>query len=168
MLALGLERFFLLDVRHIHVAVVVGVLEFAKSVIMRRTFHPHVKYADFFERRQVIINNHALAAHDGHFPDFARVKPAALDRGRTLFGKAQAHRGHVFDPGSDMRAAAAVHGLRHFADQGKDDGKIMGRQVPGHIDVFLEKAQVEPAGGDIANFADITLLDDFLDFSDDR
>ena len=40
MLALSLQRLFLLDVRGMHVAVVVGVLKFAKSIIMRRTFDP--------------------------------------------------------------------------------------------------------------------------------
>src|SRR5665213_2799840 len=67
MLALGLERLLLLDIRRIHIAVVIGVLKFAERVVMRRTFHAHVEDADFFKRREVVIDNHALAADDGHF-----------------------------------------------------------------------------------------------------
>ena len=69
MLALGLQRLFLLDVGGIHVAVMIGVMEFGKGVVVRRTLDAGVKNADFFQRRDVVINNHALAADDGHLAD---------------------------------------------------------------------------------------------------
>src|ERR1700677_1293301 len=109
MLALRLQRFLLLDIRDVSVAVMIGIMEFRERVVMRRTLYPGVKYPDLFLLRDIVIHNHSLAADNRHLPDFARIQPTAVDDGRAIFGKSQTHRGHVFDSRRDMRAAAAVH-----------------------------------------------------------
>ena len=43
----------------------------------------------------------------------------------------------------------------------------MRRQIPSDIDVFLEQAKVQTAGGDVTDFADVALVHDFFNFADD-
>ena len=155
MLALGLQRFLLFDVGNVNVAVMVGVMKFRKRVVMRRTLHAGVENPDFFQLRHVVINDHPLAADDGHFAHFSRIQPTAVDDGRTLPGKTQPHGGHVFDSRRDVRAALAVDRDRLFVHDVQDDGNVVRRQIPGDIDVFLEKPKIQPPGADVTDFADV-------------
>ena len=41
----------------------------------------------------------------------------------------------------------------------------MRRQVPSHINILLEKPQVQSAGADVANLSNITAFNNFLDLS---
>src|SRR5579863_6982434 len=143
-------------------------MEFGKGVVVRWALDARVKDADFFQRRDVVIDNHALAADDGHFTDFARVQPAAADHGRALLAEAEAHGRDVLDARRDVRAAAAVHRHRLLFHDVQDDGDVVRRQIPGHVDVLLEQSQVEAARGNVADFADVALVHDLLDFADGR
>ena len=89
MLALGFQRLLLFDVGSIDIAIVVGVVKFGKRVVMRRTFDARVIHADFLKGRTVVINNHALAANNGHLAHFSRIKPAAVNDGGALTGIVQ-------------------------------------------------------------------------------
>ena len=48
-------------------------------------------------------------------------------------------------------------------EQVEDDGDVVRRQVPRHVDVLLEEAQVEAPGADVLDLADVAGLDDLLD-----
>src|SRR5581483_1404821 len=55
MLALGLQRFLLFDVGSVHVAIVIGVVKFGEGIVMRRSLHTHIKDADFFQGRYIVV-----------------------------------------------------------------------------------------------------------------
>src|ERR1035437_1454199 len=161
-LALDLQRFLLFDVGKMHVAVVVGVLEFTEGIVVRRPLDPRVEYPDLFYRRDVVINNHPPAAHDRHLPHFSWVEPTALNDGGPLLWKAQPHGGHILHARRDVGAALAVYGHGLFPHDVQDDGDVMRRQVPGHVDVLLEQPQVEPPGANVADFTDVAGVHNLL------
>jgi len=111
-LALGLERFLLLDVGDVHVAVMIGVIEFAERVVMRRAFNARVVDFDLFNLRDVVVNDHALAADDRDLARLARIEPAAVNHRRAIVPEIDAHAGHVFDSGRDVRAATSARRRR--------------------------------------------------------
>ena len=86
MLALGFERLFLFDIGSVDIAVMVGVLKLSERVVMGRTLDARVEDPDFFKRRKVVINNHALAADNRHFAHFSRIQPAAVNDGGPFSG----------------------------------------------------------------------------------
>ncbi len=84
MLAFRFEWLLLLDMRDVAVPVVIRVVEVGKGVVMRRTLHPDIVNADFFVRLQIVVHDHSASAHNGHFANFSRLQPTALDSGKSL------------------------------------------------------------------------------------
>src|SRR4051812_29809762 len=84
MLAGRAERLRLLDTRDVTIAVVIGILEFRKRVVVWRSLDADVVDTDLLMRLQVVVNDHAPRPDDGHFPHLARLQPAALNRGKAL------------------------------------------------------------------------------------
>src|SRR6266581_6277760 len=143
MLAGQLERFLLLDVRDIAVPVMVRILKFSERVVVWRPFYPHIVDADFFERGQIVIYDHAPRADDGHFANFPRLEPTALDGGEALVREGERYISHVLHLRRDMRVSLAVNRSGEFAENMKNDRNVMRRQIPGDIDVLLEQTQVQ-------------------------
>ena len=54
--------------------------------------------------------------------------------------------------------------MRKLLHDVQDDRNVMRREIPGDVDIFLEEAEVEASRGDIAQIAEIAVIDDFLDF----
>src|SRR5258708_32034498 len=79
MLALYLWRFLLLNVGNIAVPVMIGVMKLGKGIVMRGTIDPHIVNSNFFQRLQIVVNDHPPRPDDGHFPNLARLKPTTLD-----------------------------------------------------------------------------------------
>ena len=90
-----------------------------------------------------------------------------MNDGGTLVGKSQAHRRHVFDAGRDVGAAAAVDRDRLLAHDGQDDRNVVRSEVPGDVDVFLEQPQIQTPRADVADVADVPLVNDFFHFPHD-
>ncbi len=168
MLAFGFQRFFLFEVGNMNIAIVVSIMKFSECVVMRRSFNPRVKNPDFLELGDVVINNHSFAAHDGHFPDFPRIQPTAVNDGRPISRKIEPHGCHILHPRGDVRTALTVDGNRFSFHDVQNNGDIMGSQIPGNIDVFLKKPKIQPPRANVADFSDVASLDNFLDFSDRR
>src|SRR6266404_5941227 len=66
------------------------------------------------------------------------------------------------------RGVAGANGgqtLRLPADQVIDDGKIMRRQVPEHVDVSLEQTQVDPDAVDVVDPAQLSRIDERFDLA---
>src|ERR1035438_4025921 len=168
MLALRLQGLVLLDVRAVHVAVVIGVMELGEGVVVRRALDADVEDLDLLLGRDVVVDDHALGPDDRHFPDLAGIEPAALDDRGAVLGEMEVHGGHVLNAGGDVRCAAAVDAVRQLLHDVEDDRDVVGGQVPGNVDVALEEAEIEPAGGNVADFPDVVVVDDLLDPADGR
>ncbi len=145
MLANCLERFLLLDVRNVAVPIMIGVLKLRECVVVGRPFHPNVVDADFFVRLQVVVYDHSPGPDDRHFPDFPRLEPAALDRGKTLMAKGQRHVRDVLDMRRDMSVTRTIDCNWEFSKNVENDRDVVRREIPGDIDVLLEEAQIESA-----------------------
>src|SRR5579872_1328200 len=143
----------------------IGVLKFSESVVVRRPLDPGIENPDFFQRGKIVIDDHAAAANDGHLPNLPWVEPTTVDDGCSLPAKIKAHACNVLDTRSNMSTAQTIHTHRLLPNEVLNNGDIVRRQVPRDVDVFLEKAQVEAAGGDIPEIAQVTRIDDLLDFS---
>ena len=168
MLAFQFERLFLLDVGRVHIAVMIGILELREAVVMRRHFHTHIEYFDFLKRRDVVVNDHPFRPHNRHLAHLPRVQPTALDQRRAMLAKCQMDVGHVFDPRRDVSLTAAIHADGNFLQNVKDDGDIVRRQVPRHVDILLKESQVQPARTDVAKLTNVAAINDFLDLPDRR
>ncbi len=143
MLALRFERFFLFNIRSIHIPVMIGVLELGKRVVMWGPFDAGIENANFLEWRDVIIDDHPLAADDGHFADFAGIEPTAVNHSGAVFGEAEAHGRDILHARGDMSAAATVNAQGLLLHNVENDRDIVRGQIPGHVDVLLEQAQIQ-------------------------
>ena len=98
-LAFCFQRLRLIDIGGIDIAVMVGIVEFRKRVIMGRHGYPLVVYPYFFNRLVVIEKDHPPIADKGHPADLAGVQPAGLYGGKTAVAKIERHIRDVFHPG---------------------------------------------------------------------
>jgi hypothetical protein len=133
-----IQRFFLLQMRDVAVSVVIGVMKLGEGVVMRRSHDPHIVDADLFMRLQIVVHNHALRPHNGHFADFSWLKPTALNGCESLVWEEQRHVCHVLNTWADVRVSLTVNRNREFAENVQYDGNIVRRQIPSDIDVLLE------------------------------
>src|ERR1700736_2718329 len=134
-----------MNVRDIAVAVVIGILKLGKGVVVRWTLYAHVVNLNLLMRLQIVVHDHATAADDGHFANFSRLQPTALDGRETLVSERERHVGNVFDIRGNMGVSLAIYRHGKFAQDVQDDRDIVGSEIPGYINVFLEQAQVQPS-----------------------
>src|SRR5437773_9779635 len=121
----------------------VGIVKFSECVVMRRPLNSHIVDADFFVRLQIVIYDHAPCANDGHFTNFSRLEPTALDSGEALVREIEGHIGYVLHVPVDMCVSLTVNRKGELAENMENDRNVMGRQVPGDIDVCLEQTEVQ-------------------------
>src|SRR5207237_527920 len=110
-LAFDFERFLLLDMGDVAVAVVVRILELGEGIVVRRPLDAGVIDFDFLEGLDVIIDDHALGSDNGHFTDFPRIEPTALDGGKALGAEVYAHGSDIFDASSNVSIARTIYRL---------------------------------------------------------
>src|SRR5207249_11102031 len=72
------------------------------------------------------------------------------------------------DLGGHVCIPLAVHCHRQLAENMKDDGDVVGSEVPGNVDVFLKKTEIETPAIDVTDVADVARLDDFNDLPHGR
>src|SRR6266404_7526297 len=99
----------MLDVGDVAVTIMVRILKFSERVVVRRALYPHIVDADFFARPHIVIHNHEPRADDGHFANFPRLEPTALDGGEALVRKGERYVSHVLHLRRDMRVSLAVN-----------------------------------------------------------
>src|SRR5688572_21059153 len=116
-------------------------MEIRERVVVRWTLDANVIDPDLLIRLNVVVDDHPLAADDRHLSDLPRLKPATLDRGKFPAAERKGHVRHVLNPGSDVCIALTVHGSGSFAENMQDDGDVVRSEIPGDIDVLLEKSQ---------------------------
>jgi hypothetical protein len=126
MLALGFERFNLVQIGSIHVAIVVSVLEFRKGVVVRGNFHSFVIYLDFLQGFIVIIEDHSLGADKGHPSDFIRIEPAALNRRKPSIGKIEGHVGYTLHARMHVLLALTIYRGRSMTHDKENNGNVWG------------------------------------------
>src|SRR5439155_10233381 len=114
MLAGQLEWFLLMEVWYVAVSVMIRVLKFGKRVIVRWPFHPRVIDANFLPCPQIVIDDHAPRADDGHFANLPWLEPAALDGGEALTREEKRHVCHVLYAWRDVSVSLAVYRGREF------------------------------------------------------
>src|SRR4051812_46806135 len=155
MLAFDLERLFLLYIRDIPVAIMIRIVEFGKCVVMGGPFHAGVVNLNLFERLDVAINDHPLRPDNSHIAHFSGVEPTALYCREAVLAEINAHRRHVLHARSNMRIAPAidtpwllVHNIEH-------NRNIVWRKVPGHVDILLEQAKIQPPRTDVLNIPNV-------------
>src|SRR5207244_11450323 len=85
-----------MEVWYVAVPVMIRVLKFGKRVIVRWPFHPRVIDANFLPCPQIVIDDHAPRADDGHFANLPWIEPGALDVGEALTREGERHVCHVF------------------------------------------------------------------------
>ena len=104
-----LQRFLLMEVWDVAVPVMIRVLKFSKRVVVRRTLYPRIVNADFFACPQIVIDDHAPRADDGHFANFPWLEPAALDGCEAFAREGERHVSDVFYARRDMSVSLAVN-----------------------------------------------------------
>src|SRR5256885_6434144 len=142
----------------------IRILEFRERIVMRRGLDSGVINANLFQRRKIVIHDHPLRAHHRHLSYFSGIQPTALDERGSVLPKGQTDVCHIFDSWSDMSLAPTVNADRQILQDMQYDRKVVRRQVPGHVDVLLEKAQVKTTRTDVANLANVPRIDNFLYF----
>src|ERR1700730_11627147 len=105
MLALYLQRFLLLNMGDIAVPVMIGVMKLGKGIVMRGAIDSHVVNSNFFQRLQIIVNDHPPRPDDGHFPDLARLQPTTLDGREFLVTEGKRKIRDVFNARGYVRVA---------------------------------------------------------------
>ena len=143
-------------------------MELGKRVVVRWPIDTDIIDPDFFERLQIVINNHAARTYDRHLAHFARLQPAALNGSETFVAKQKREIGHVFHAGSDVRIPLTIHGQRQLVQNVENDGDVVRREIPDDIDILLKESQIEAASVDIANISDVAGTDDVAYLFDGR
>src|ERR1051326_9208105 len=69
-LAFQFEGFLLFDVRHIRIAIVIGVSELRKSIVMWWNLDPSIIDLEFLQGLGVVIDDHPARADHGHLANF--------------------------------------------------------------------------------------------------
>ena len=113
-------------------------MELGKRIVMRRAIDTDVIDPYFFERLQIVVNDHAARAHDGHLAHLAWFQPAALNCGESFIAEAKRQIRHVFHSGSDVCIPLTIHGQRQLVQNMENDGDVVRRQIPDDIDILLE------------------------------
>ena len=75
-------------------------------------------------------------------------------------GKDQGHVRDVLNSWRYMRVTLTIDRHRRLAENVKDDRDIMRREIPRHIDVFLEQSEIQAPRVDVANLTDVARFDD--------
>src|SRR6478736_8161653 len=96
------QRLRLVDAGDVTIAIMIGVLEFAKTVVMGRAFDTRVVNPDLFNRLDIVINQHLAGSDNGHLADFPGFQPTALDGGELAVLKNKRNIRDIFNSGSDM------------------------------------------------------------------
>src|SRR5262249_33730462 len=74
--------------------------------------------------------------------------------------------GHVFDVGIRMSATPGGDAAGLEAQNVIDNGQVVRRQVPDHVDVALKEAQVDANAIDVIEIAQLAVVDKLLDAAD--
>ena len=116
----------------------IGVMKLGKGIVMRGTIDPHIVNSNFFQRLQIIVNDHPPRPDNGHLPNLARLQPTTLDSREFLVTEGKRKICDVFNSRGYVRVALAVHCQWQFAKNMQDDGNIVRCQVPNDVDVLLK------------------------------
>ena len=168
MLALQSQRFCVVKMGCIHVPIVVGAVEFRESSVVGWDFDPLVVYPDLLQRFGVVIEDHFLASHECHSPDFVGIEPAIMDGRKAPIGEFECHADHILYAVTEVRFSLTVHRGRELAHDVQDDGDIVGGQVPDHVDILLKQPQIEPTRTDIIKLPNLAGINDLLNAFDGR
>src|SRR5207248_987605 len=128
----------LLNMRNVAVAIMIGVVELGKSIVVRRTIDSNVIDSNLLQRLQIIVNDHPPRSYNRHFADFSRLEPTALDSCEFLVAERKGKIRDILDTSGDMRVTLAIKGQRQFTENMEDDGNVVWREVPNHVDIFLK------------------------------
>src|SRR5262249_12956468 len=120
----------------------------------------------FFMRLQVIVDNHSATTHDRHLSNFSGLEPATLNRGETLVPKHQRHVGYVFNVRRNVRVALTIHRQRKFIEDIQNYGYIVRSEIPGNVNIFLEKTKIQSPTVNITDISNIPCFYNFRDFAD--
>src|SRR5262249_50194502 len=129
--------------------------------------HTAVVDLDRFAGLEVVPDHHPPLAADQRGPHFYGRQPAHGYVGDHAARKAE---GDVGDVGqaAQVSAAGGHDALGLAADEVVDDGQVVGRQVPDHVDVVLEEAQVDPGGVVVVEGPQFPRVRQLLDLADGR
>src|SRR6185503_17871962 len=90
------------------------------------------------------VENNALArTGKNDLPHFHRRQPVDVERRHHLVAVVNVYVGDVLDVGVGVRAAPCRDAARGVPDDVVDDRQVVRRQVPDHVDVVLEQAEVD-------------------------
>src|SRR5262249_35967063 len=121
---------------------------------------------DLFHRLQVVVHDTLATSTDDEVPYFNRAQPVDVERRQEAVAEIEIEVSHVFDfahllgvAGAESREAA-----RESPHEVIQNGQIVRRQIPHHINVMLEQTQVDAHAVDEKQVADLAGIDDLLDF----
>ena len=132
------KRFLLLQMRDVAIPVVIRIMEFGEGVVVRRSHNTDIVNSNLLAGSQIVVDDHALGTHDGHFADFSWFKPAALNGRESFMREEQRHVCHVLDAWTDMSVPLTIDGNWEFIQDVQYDGNIVRGEIPSDIDVFLK------------------------------
>src|SRR5690606_36780652 len=88
-LALNSQWLLLLQMRDIAIAVMVGITEPRKSVVVRRSLDTYIVHPNLLQRLDVIVDDHPPGSDDRHLAALPGFEPTALDRGEAVVPEKQ-------------------------------------------------------------------------------
>src|SRR5262249_40997589 len=118
---------------------------------------------DWFPEVKVVVNQSLFAAADDEVPHLDRAQPVDMKGSEQAVAEIQVEVSHVFLVGPGMTASHGRHAAGQAAQQKIDNGQIVRGQVPEHVDIVLQQAEVDADAVDIKDVAQLTGIDDLLD-----
>src|SRR6185369_9941783 len=97
---------------------------------------------------------------DRHLTYLLRVKPTVLDERAAVPAEVEVHHGDILNAARHVAVSVTGNADRLFVQQVENDGDVVRREVPRHVDVFLKQTEIEAASRDILHFADISSIND--------
>ncbi len=94
--------------------------------------------AHFLSRFDVIVKDHLAAAGDHGAANLDRGQPVKMKMRDKVAGKVQHQISDVFNSRLDVTTTDRTQAIRLSINQVIHDRKIVRRQIPKHVDVFLE------------------------------
>ena len=138
------QRLELFQLRRPHIAGAVIDQQFVYAFAVVDV-HAFVVDLDLLVVLKVVPHQHSLLAADQRGAHLHRRQPVHVDVRDDVLGKVKSHERDVF-VGIQVALPGCHDGLRAALDHVIHDGKIVRSKIPQHVDIVLEKPQIDAGG----------------------
>ncbi len=165
MLHLGEQRFLHRELRRPHIAAAIGD---ARGGLLRAVAEGHaaIVHLDLFGGLEIVPDDHLPAAADQRLSHLHGREPVHIEIGDGTRRIEQAEMGHVLLAPADVTGGAGRNRGRLFLQQVVEHRQVVHREIPDHVHVVLEQAEIHPGAVVVVDLAEIAGADDVPDLLD--